>query len=115
MIEVRSPIAIQPEPGTGYELCFWVLDAFSHATPFRGMLCEIARGIGLDPEHHLKLPPYVDGEDFIEGNLIFKGVDLVVYFEYTRSFFSVSSCNRGVLTDFLEGVSPLVRVSAQRP
>ncbi|MBC7497269.1 MAG: hypothetical protein H7243_08930 [Sphingomonadaceae bacterium] len=79
MIEVRSPLEIRADPHSGWQLTFWVLDAFNDATPFRTMLADIASALGQDAKTDLLLPAYEAGEDFVEGSLKFGGVPLRTY------------------------------------
>ena len=78
MIEVRSPLEIEADPEGGWQLIFWVLDAFNYMTPFRTMLAEIARALGQDAQTDLQLPAYEENEDFIAGTLRFGAVLLQV-------------------------------------
>lgn len=111
MIEVCSPPAIEPEPGSGYQLCFWVLDPFNFDTPFRAMLDEIVTALGLDPDKHLSLPAFAEGEDFVEGTMLFQEASLTVYFEHARSYLSIASRDRAVLADILQRVSSKICVA----
>lgn len=110
MIEVCSPPAIEPEQGSGYQLCFWVLDPFNFDTPFRGMLDEIVIALGLDRDKHLSLPAFAQGEDFVEGTMLFQDASLTVYFEHARSYLSIASRDRAVLADILQRLSPKISV-----
>jgi hypothetical protein len=106
MIEVRSPLEIKAEPNGGWDLMFWVLDAFNYATPFRTMLAEIAQALGQDAQSDLQLPAYEEDEDFIEGTLQFGAVSLQVYYEHSLSYLSLASDSEAVLRDAARRIQP---------
>jgi hypothetical protein len=67
MIELRSPLTIEPDPQGGWQLILWAGDAFDYTTPFRAMLGDIAETLGQDRQNNRQLPAYEEREDFVEG------------------------------------------------
>ena len=80
VIEVAAPLEIKADPQGGVELIFWVCDSFNFMTPFRAMLVEIVEALGRDASADLSLPPYVAGEDLVEGTLTLQEGALRVYY-----------------------------------
>jgi len=68
VIEVRSPLEIRADQHGGWQLTFWVLDAFNDATPFRAMLADIAIALGQDAKTVLRLPSYQTGLALMSDN-----------------------------------------------
>lgn len=91
MIQIRAPMEITAGPQGGWQLVFWVLDAFNYTTPFRAMLADIADALGQDPRKDLQLPAYEADEDFVEGTLQFGAVLLRVYYEHSLSYLTLAS------------------------
>ena len=69
-----------------------------------------AEALGQDADVDLVLPPYEDGEDFIEGTLRFGAATLDIYFEYCLGYLSVMHADRAVLEDMVRRVQPYVTV-----
>lgn len=111
MIEVRSPLQIEAAPNGGWQLTFWILDAFNYDTPFRAMLREIATALGRSPDIDLLLPVAETGEDFVEGTLQIKGGELGIYFEHSLSYLRLTSDNAAALREAAERVRSHLRIS----
>jgi hypothetical protein len=92
MIKVRAPLEVKVDPQGGWEVVFWLFDAFDYTTPFRAMLAEITDALEQDPEIDLQLPAYEENEDFVEGALQFGLVKLRVYYEHSLSYAALSDC-----------------------
>ena len=58
MIELRSPLKLEPDPRDGWQLILWAGVAFDYATPFRALLGDIAEALGQGRVKDLQLPPY---------------------------------------------------------
>jgi hypothetical protein len=112
MIELRSPLKIVADPQGGWQLTFWVLDAFNYTTPFRTMLADIAGALGQDAKTDLQLPTYEANEDFIEGTLQFGTVPLRIYFEHSLSYLTLTSDNEPALQDAAARIQPHVALIA---
>lgn len=110
MIEVRSPLQIEAAPNGGWQLTFWVLDAFNYDTPFRAMLRKIADALGRSPDTDLLLPVAETGEDFVEGTLQIEGGELGVYFEHSLSYLMLTSDDVAALREAMECVRPHLRI-----
>lgn len=110
MIEVREQPEIQLDPRSGWQLIFWVLDAFNYATPFRRMLAEIAHALGQDPETDLRLPAFETGEDFVEGSLSFGNAFLGIYYEHSLSYLSLTHEEEAILREVADRVRSRVRI-----
>ena len=108
MIEVGAPLEIKANPEGGWELVFWVMDSFNYTTPFRAMLVEIAEALGQHPIRSLSLPSYIADEDFIEGNLLFDGASLRVYYEHVLSYLTLANADRDVLATVAQRVQPQI-------
>lgn len=108
MISVRSPLEIEADPHGGWQLTFWVLDAFNFTTPFRAMLGDIADALGQDPQNDLQLPAYEADEDFVEGTLQFGAVPLRVYYEHSLSYMTLTSDNEAPLRDAADRIQSRV-------
>jgi hypothetical protein len=111
VIQLRSPGEIEPDRQGGWQLLLWVGEAFDFTTPFRSMLADIAGALGQDCETDLVLPDYEEGEDFIEGTLMFRAVRLRVYYEYSLGYLAVMSDSEAVIRDVADrlGTSILSR------
>ena len=110
MIEVRSPLEIRADQHGGWQLTFWVLDAFNDATPFRAMLADIAIALGQDAKTVLRLPSYQTGENFVEGSLKFGGVRLRTYYEHSLSYLALMNDNESALRDAAARIQPYVAI-----
>lgn len=97
MIELRSPLQIEPSPQGGWQLVLWTGEAFDYETPFRAMLATIAEALGR--ECHLHLPAYEKGEDFVEGNLQLGAIQLQVYYEHSLSYLAFVSDIKAALSN----------------
>ena len=86
MIEVRCEPVVKATQ-RGWELVFWMGEAFDYETPFRAALNEIAETLGCD----IRLPAYEKSEDFIEGTLHIGVQVLSVYYEHSLGYLSISS------------------------
>ena len=110
MIEVRAPLEIKADPQGGWQLIFWVLDAFNFTTPFRAMLADVAEALGQDPRNDLQLPAYEAGEDFVDGTLEFGTEQLRVYYEYSLSYFTLMSDNEATLREAAKRIQPGISI-----
>lgn len=108
MIEVRAPLEIKADPQDGWQLMFWVLDAFNYTTPFRAILADIAGALEQDAATDLQLPVWEANEDFIEGTLQFGAVPLRVYYEHSLSYLALMSDNETALRDAAARIQPHV-------
>ena len=112
MLTVRHPPPrIEREADRGWQIVFWMGDAFDYSTPFREALAEIAGVLGQSASVALDLPPYFANEDFVEGVLTFGATSLKVYYEYSLGYLSLMSPDRAVLEDVAARVLPVVRVA----
>lgn len=112
MIEVRAPLELGADPQGGWQLVFYVLDAFDFATPFRAMHSDIAGALGQDPLIDLQLPAWRPHEDFVEGTLRFGPLLLRVYYEHSLSYLAIMSDREAVLCDVAARLRPHVALVA---
>jgi hypothetical protein len=99
MIEVRSLPAIERDPKDGWELTFWMGNAFDYSTPFRAALAEIAEVLNRERPSSLRLPGYEEWEDFVEGILQFGNSKIRVYYEHSLSYLTLFSSSEDVLRE----------------
>jgi len=88
---------IEPDPQGGWQLMFYVGDAFDYTTPFRALLSDVAEALGQDPQNDLELPPYEVWEDFVEGTLRFGSTSLRIYYEHSLSFLALTTDSQDTL------------------
>ncbi|MDH2380489.1 hypothetical protein [Bradyrhizobium sp. CER78] len=112
MIELRSPIKIEPDPRGGWQLILWAGDAFDYTTPFRALLGDIAEALGQDRQNDLQLPPYEVGEDFVEGTLRFGSTPLGIYYEHSLSYLALMSDSEGTLRDVAGRIQKSVQAAS---
>ena len=110
MIKLCSPLAIEPDPRGGWQLVFWTGNAFDYTTPFRALLDEIAQALGQEAQHDLQLPPYVVGEDFVEGTLRFGSSPLRIYYEHSLSYLALMADSESTLRDVADRLQTSVQV-----
>lgn len=110
MINLRSPLKIEPDRCGRWQLVFWTGDAFDYTTPFRILLDEIAQALGQSSQHDLLLPPYEAGEDFVEGMLRFGNARLRIYYEHSLSYLALTSDSEGALRDVADRLQASIRV-----
>ena len=105
MIELRSPLKIEPDlQGGGWQLILWAGDAFDYSTPFRALLGDITEALGQDRQTDLELPPYKEGEDFVEGTLRFGSASLRIYYEHSLSYVALMSDSEVILRDVADRI-----------
>ena len=105
MIEVRGPLEIKADSQGGWQLVFWVFEAFNFTTPFRVMLADIADALGQDPRNDLQLPAYEAGEDFVFGT-----EQLRVYYEHSLSYLTLTSDNEATLREVAKRIQPSIAI-----
>ena len=106
MIEVHSPLEIEPDPRGGWQLVFWVGDVGDYKTPFRTMLAEIARALCQHPPRDLQLPAHEEWEDFVEGTLRFGSTTLSIYYEHSLGYLALMSESADVLGEVAARLQP---------
>ncbi|MBL0914156.1 MAG: hypothetical protein IBJ13_01130 [Sphingopyxis sp.] len=111
MIEIREQPEIRSDPSGGWQIIFWVLNAFDYTTPFRAILSEIAQALGQDPQNDLRLPPFEAGEDFIEGILQFGTATLSIYYEHSLSYLSLTNDDENVLREVADRVQQHIHIT----
>jgi hypothetical protein len=99
MIKVRSQPAIEPDPRGGWQLIFWMGEAFDYTTAFRSALSNMTEVLNREVPSSTKLPDHEDHEDFVEGLLHFGGEVLRIYHEHSLSYLSLSTNNDDTLRD----------------
>jgi len=75
-----------------FHLCHYFDASFDFNFPFRPLLefiAECLRQKGFNAE--IKLPDYMEFEDFIEGSIAVGSREVAIYFEHSLSYFSLSS------------------------
>jgi hypothetical protein len=71
MIEVRSQPVIEPDPRGGWQLIFWMGEAFDYTTPFRTTLNDMTKALSRKNLCSMQIPEYEADKDFVEGRLEF--------------------------------------------
>lgn len=75
-----------------FHLCHYFDGGFDFNFPFRPLLefvAECLRQRGVNAE--IKLPDYYEFEDFVEGSIKVGSGEVVIYFEHSLCYFSLSS------------------------
>ena len=94
MLTVRNVPVVEPTPQGAWELVFWMGEASDFSIAFRGLLDEISRLMGEEPEQALMMPPYEEGEDFVEGLLRFGAHRVSIYYEYSLGYLALFNATR---------------------
>ena len=108
---LHTPPKVAPDPQNGWQITFWLGDAFDYSTPFRAVVSEVVAILGQTSPAVLDLPPYHPDEDFVEGSLRVGGSSLKVYYEYSLGYLSLMSASRAILEDVTSRVLPSVRLA----
>ncbi len=108
MIEILSPLSLEPRESDGisrWELLLNTDKDFDRDIPFKAMLAEVVEALG--DEAHLTL-----GEDdlCVDGELVWQGRTIRVYFEYLLGYLTLASDDRAVMDDVVERLRPIVSV-----
>jgi hypothetical protein len=111
MIELRSPLKIEPDPQGGWQLILWAGNAFDYTTPFRDMLGDMVEALGQDRQNDLQLPACGEGEDFVEGTLRFGNAPLRIYYEHSLSYLALMSDSEDTLRDFADRIRRSVQLT----
>lgn len=111
MIELRSPMSIEPDPQGGWQLILWAGRAFDYRTPFRTLLGDLAEALGQDRQTDLALPPYAEGEDFVEGTLRVGGVLLQIYYEHSLGYLALMSDREDALREIADRIQGSVQIA----
>ena len=111
MLTVHASPIVTVEPLRGWHLTFWLGEAFDYQTPFRAALVEIASILGRLKPTNIALPSFVEGEDFVEGQLSFGDATVGVYYEYSLGYLSLSSEDRTTLDQIEELTRPFIRTT----
>ena len=99
MIKVHSQPVVEPHPKRGWQLIFWMGEAFDYTTAFRAALCDMTEVLSREVPSSIQLPDYEDHEDFVEGMPHFGGKVLRVYYEHSLSYLSLSTNSDDTLRD----------------
>ncbi len=110
MIIVGSPLAIERQPRSGWEIIFWLGKPFDFNIPFRATLAEIVDLLKASGPAPLDLPLHENPEDFIEGTLLIGGEVINVYFEHSLGYLALSSESKAPLEDILSKLRPNVQI-----
>ena len=110
MLTVHTAPQIEPDPQYGWQIIFWLGDAFDYETPFRDALSLLVDILQQSGPAALSLPAYAPDEDFVEGTLSFGAETVSVYYEYSLGYLSLMSPRRATLEDIAARVFPYVRL-----
>jgi len=113
MIPVNWAPKIEPGQAGTWSLTLFTGDAFDYSIPFRDYLDRILARLG-EPAA-LRLPPWQEGEDFIEGTLVWRGRDIHVYFEHSLAYLDFSSPDRTAIEDLFAHIRPELAWTALPP
>jgi hypothetical protein len=111
MIKVRSQPVIEPDPKGGWQLIFWMGEAFDYTTAFRSALSDMTEVLSREVPSSIQLPDCEDHEDFVEGMLHFGGEVLRVYYEHSLSYLSLSTNSVDTLRDVAARLRSSVNVA----
>ena len=111
MLTVHTTPAVTAEPLRGWHLTFWLGEAFDFGISFRAALAEIASILGEAKPTNIALPNFVDGEDFVEGQLSFGNATIGIYYEYSLGYLSLNSSDRAPLDQIETLTLPFVRTT----
>lgn len=112
MLKVHSPPIIEPDPQHGWQMVFWLGQAFNYDTPFRDALDEVVGIVQPSEAVKLELPPYAPDEDFVEGSLVVGKATFKTYYEYSLGYLAVMTEDREALEEFAGKVLPFVSVGS---
>ena len=107
---LHTPPKVEADPQYGWQITFWLGDAFDYSIPFHAAVAEIVSILEQTAPVVLDLPTYHPNEDFVEGCLMFGRSSLTVYYEYSLGYLSIMSASRTVLEDVVSRLLPSVRV-----
>ena len=110
MLKVRVAPVIEPDGENGWTIVLLFGAGFNEDIPFRKILAEIVEILRVSRDSSLELPPYVDGEDGVEGTMTFGTERLTVYYEQILAYLSLSSSVRATLEDVAARILPAIRV-----
>lgn len=110
MLFMHSVPRVEPDPQYGWQVVFWLGEAFDYDIPFRAALAEMVEALQMEAPARIELPPCSSGEDSVEGSLVFGEVRLKTYFEYSLGYLALMSAERDALEIVTEKLLPLVRV-----
>ena len=96
MIEVRSQPVIEPDPRGGWQLIFWIGEAFDYKTPFRTTLNDMMKALSRKNPFSVQIPEYQANEDFVEGTLEFLMIKCSMFM--TSSPFAISPSRLDVVS-----------------
>lgn len=109
MLIVHSSPKIQQDKQFGWQLTYWLGDAFDYGIPFRKALAEIVTVLGQVRKTDLDIPPFAVGEDFVEGSLHFGPHALRVYYEYSLGYLALGQEDKQVLAEVASALKPVTR------
>ena len=112
MLKVNSQPVIEPDPQHGWQMVFWLGNAFDHHTPFRDALNQMVTILQSSGTIRLALPPYTPDEDFVEGSLVIDEVTLQTYYEYSLGYLALMSRDREPLEAVTAALLPFVHVGS---
>ncbi|WP_140985697.1 hypothetical protein [Asticcacaulis tiandongensis] len=94
----------------GWQLTLWAGEACDYSIPFRAILTEIVNVLRKGDMAELKLPPFEDGEDFIEGIIRVREIELNIYYEYSLGYLALMNESREVLEHVFSELEPTVEL-----
>lgn len=112
MLFVHSLPRVEPDPQYGWQVVFWLGEAFNYDIPFRAALAEMVEALQMKAPARVELPPRSSDEDFVEGSLAFGEFRLKTYFEFSLGYLALMSADRDILEMVTEKLLPLVRVQS---
>lgn len=110
MLSVHSLPRVEPDLHHGWQVVFWLGEAFDYDIPFRAALAEMVEALLMEAPARIELPPRSSDEDFVEGLLVFGEIRLKTYFEYSLGYLALMSADRDEIEMVTEKLLPLVRV-----
>jgi hypothetical protein len=107
---LHTPPKVEADPQYGWQITFWLGDAFEYSIPFRAAIVGIISILDQTAPAILDLPTYHPNDDFVKRSLMFGRSSLKVYFEYSLGYLAIMSASRAVLEDVVSRLLPSVRV-----
>lgn len=90
-----------------WDLTLYTPEQFEYDGRFRAYLdriCQVA-------DAEVTLPEDPEDDDFVDGELVFEGRQIAVYYEYALGYLSFSAEDREGLDRLLKHIAPLIAVA----
>jgi len=110
MILVRDKPKLEFDGVGRWSLTVWAGRAFDYDAPLRAVV-EAAAEVLVEQAAFIVLPPWTEGEDFIEGAIHCGKATIDVYFEYALGYVGFSCTERFLLKGLRLGLATMIELS----